>query len=132
MRWALREVVAKGGFDLAHAQLARMALYVEDLPTARFVDLVDALSLSTRRRSLQHRGPLRWLTALESRRLLHYERRLCASMEGASVVSSVDRRVRPSAWASCRTASTSPAPVRQNPARPSTIVLTGNVATSRM
>ncbi len=88
---ALREAIAGGGFDLVHAQLARMAPHVEDLPLARFVDLVDALSLSTRRRSLQHRGPLRWLTGLEAERLLRHERRICATMEGASVVSRVDR-----------------------------------------
>jgi sugar transferase (PEP-CTERM/EpsH1 system associated) len=87
----LREVVAGEGFDLVHAQLARMAPYVETSPAARFVDLVDALSLSTRRRSAQHRGPARWLTALEAGRLLRYERRLCASVEGASVASKVDR-----------------------------------------
>jgi polysaccharide biosynthesis protein PslH len=91
MRRALRDVVAGGGFDLVHAQLARMAPHVEDLQAPRFVDLVDALSLSTRRRSLQHRGPLRWLTSLEAGRLLRYEQRLCASVEGVSVVSSVDR-----------------------------------------
>jgi polysaccharide biosynthesis protein PslH len=91
MRRAVKEVVAGTAFDLAHAQLARMAPCVEGLPFARFVDLVDALSLSTRRRSRQHRGPLRWLTALEAERLLRYERRICASLEGSSVVSSVDR-----------------------------------------
>ena len=87
----LRGLATGETFDLAHAQLARMAPYLEGLPFARFVDLVDALSLSTRRRSLQHRGPLRWLTAIEAERLLRYERRLCASVEGASVVSTVDR-----------------------------------------
>jgi sugar transferase (PEP-CTERM/EpsH1 system associated) len=91
MRRALLDVVAGGGFDLVHAQLARMAPYVLDLPAPRFVDLVDALSLSTRRRSLQHRGPLRWLTRLEAGRLLRYERRICAAVDGASVVSGVDR-----------------------------------------
>jgi polysaccharide biosynthesis protein PslH len=91
MRRALRKVVAGPAFDLAHAQLARMAPYVEGLPLPRFVDLVDALSLSTRRRSRLHRGPLRWLTGLEAERLLRHERRICASLEGASVVSSVDR-----------------------------------------
>lgn len=91
MRRALGELVAGEAFDLVHAQLARMAPYVEDLAAARFVDLVDALSLSTGRRSLQHRGPLRWLAALEAKRLLRYERRLCASVEGASVASRVDR-----------------------------------------
>ena len=91
MRRTLRDLVAGETFDLAHAQLVRMAPYVEDLPFARFVDLVDALSLSTRRRSLQHRGPLRWLTGLEAGRLLRYELRLCTALEGASVVSSIDR-----------------------------------------
>jgi glycosyltransferase involved in cell wall biosynthesis len=91
MRDALREAMAGTGFDLAHAQLARMAPYVEGLRLPRFVDLVDALSLSTRRRSLRQRGPLRWLVALEARRLLDYERRLCGAIEGAAVASSVDR-----------------------------------------
>ena len=91
MREALRRLFAEQVFDLVHAQLARMAPYLEGLPLPRFVDLVDALSLSTRRRSAQHRGPLRWLTALEARRLLRYERRLCEELDGACVVSRVDR-----------------------------------------
>jgi glycosyltransferase involved in cell wall biosynthesis len=91
MRRVLSELVAGETFDLAHTQLVRIAPYVEGFPAARFVDLVDALSLSMRRRSHQHRGPLRWLTALEAERLLRYERRICASVEGASVVSRVER-----------------------------------------
>jgi sugar transferase (PEP-CTERM/EpsH1 system associated) len=91
MRRVLRELMTGQGFDLAHAQLARMAPFLEPLPVPRFVDLVDALSLSTHRRSLRHRGPLRWLTGLEAKRLLRYERRLCTSLEGASVASRVDR-----------------------------------------
>jgi len=91
MRRVLRELAAGETFDLAHAQLARMAPYVEGFPATRFVDLVDALSLGTRRQSLQLRGPLRWLSSLEAERLLRYERRICASVEGASVVSDVDR-----------------------------------------
>ena len=88
---ALRDALAAGPFDLVHVQLARMARYVEPLRATRFVDLVDALSLSTRRRSEQHRGPRRWLTGLEATRLLRYERRLCETLEGACVASSVDR-----------------------------------------
>ncbi len=91
MRRAVREAVEGEAFVLAHAQLARMAPYVEPLAIPRFVDLVDALSLSTQRRSLRDRALLRWPTALEARRLLRYERRLCASLEGASVASRVDR-----------------------------------------
>jgi sugar transferase (PEP-CTERM/EpsH1 system associated) len=130
MRRALRDVVAGEAFDLAHAQLARMAPYVEPLPIARFVDLVDALSLSTHRRSQRHRGPLRWLTALEARRLLAYERRLCASLEGASVASGVDRD------AIGETArlgvvpngvDLGPPPVESSGRDPATVVFTGNM-----
>lgn len=91
MQRALRDALAGGPFDLVHVQLARMAPYVEPLQAVRFVDFVDALSLSTRRRSAQHRGPLRWLSGLEAARLLRYERRLCATLEGACVASPVDR-----------------------------------------
>ena len=91
MRDAVRELRAGRPFDLVHAQLARMAPHLEELPAPRFVDLVDALSLSTARRSLQQRGPLRWLIALEAGRLLRYERRLCGLVEGACVASTVDR-----------------------------------------
>lgn len=91
MRNALRRAREGPAFDLVHAQLARMAPYLEDFPAPRFVDLVDALSLSTARRSRQHRGPLRWLAAHEAERLRRYERRLCTAVEGACVASSVDR-----------------------------------------
>jgi glycosyltransferase involved in cell wall biosynthesis len=88
---AMAELAARERFDLVHAQLVRVVPYVESFPAPRFVDLVDALSLGMKRRSLQHRGPLRWLTALEAERLLRYERHVCASVEGASVVSPAER-----------------------------------------
>jgi polysaccharide biosynthesis protein PslH len=91
MTRALARLAAERRFDLVHVQLARMAPHAEGLVLPRFVDLVDALSLSTRRRSARHRGPLRWLTALEARRLLACERHLCRTFEGACVVSPVDR-----------------------------------------
>jgi hypothetical protein len=56
MRRALGAVLAGPPFDLAHAQLARMAPYVERLPVPRFVDLVDALSQHAPSQ-LQHHGP---------------------------------------------------------------------------
>jgi sugar transferase (PEP-CTERM/EpsH1 system associated) len=91
MGQALHLLLAEESFDLVHVQLARMAPYAERLPLPRFVDLVDALSLSTARRSAQHRGPMRWLAGLEARRLLRYERQLCGRLEGACVASRVDR-----------------------------------------
>jgi polysaccharide biosynthesis protein PslH len=91
MRRVVRELAGRQAFDLVHAQLVRVFPHVDGFPAPRFVDLVDALSLSMRRRSRQHRGPLRWLTALEAERLRRYERRVCASVEGASVVSGAER-----------------------------------------
>jgi glycosyltransferase involved in cell wall biosynthesis len=91
MQRALRRALEGRAFDLVHAQLARMAPYLDDVPAPRFVDLVDALSLSTARRSRHHRGPLRWLTALEAERLRRYERGLCTAVEGVCVASPVDR-----------------------------------------
>jgi sugar transferase (PEP-CTERM/EpsH1 system associated) len=130
MRRALREAFDGGSFDLVHAQLVRVGPYVESLPPPRFVDLVDALSLGMRRRSRQHRGPLRWLTALEAGRLLRYERRLCAAVEGGSVVSSVER----DAIGAPANVGVVPNgvdlgefPFRRDGRGPATVVLTGNM-----
>lgn len=130
MRRVLGELAAGETFDLVHAQLVRVAPYVEGFPASRFVDLVDALSLSMRRRSLQHRGPLRWLTALEAVRLLRYERRICASVEGASVVSCAER----DAIGGAARVGVVPNgvdlgefPFRRDGRSPATVVLTGNM-----
>jgi polysaccharide biosynthesis protein PslH len=91
MRRVVQTLLQSERFDLVHVQLARMAPYVEDVPFPRFVDLVDALSLGMRRRGRLHHGPVAWLVQAEARRLLAYERHLCATFEGACVASAADQ-----------------------------------------
>lgn len=93
LRHALRLLLAEKRHDVVHVQLVRLAAPLEegcDVP--RVLDLVDALSLNMERRRLRTRGPVSWLAAMERRRLLAYERRLCGSWEAATVVSEADRR----------------------------------------
>lgn len=93
LRHALRRLLAEKRHDVVHVQLVRLAAPLEegcDVP--RVLDLVDALSLNMERRRLRTRGPMSWLAAMERRRLLAYERRLCGSWEAATVVSETDRR----------------------------------------
>jgi sugar transferase (PEP-CTERM/EpsH1 system associated) len=130
MRRVLGEIAAGERFDLAHAQLVRVFPYVEGFPAPRFVDLVDALSLGMRRRSLQHRGPLRWLTALEAERLLRYERQVCTAVEGASVVSRVEREaigVAPGLGVVPNGVELSDFPFARGGRDPATVVFTGNM-----
>ncbi len=91
MKRAVRDVV-RGGCDLVHVQLARMAPYLdEDFDGPRVIDLVDALSLNMRRRSLHDHYLARWLLRIEAGRLKRYERRLCVTADRAVVVSQRDR-----------------------------------------
>lgn len=79
------------GFDLAHVQLVRLAGLLPRLaPLPCVVDFVDALSLNMARRAQHDRAPLRWLAALEARRLAACERDLC--MRHATVVCSTADR----------------------------------------
>lgn len=88
----LAQLLAEGRFDLAHVQLARLGPLIQQLaPLPVVLDLVDALSVNMRRRALHDRGPLRWLAALESPRLLRYERQLCEQVHIATVCSAADR-----------------------------------------
>jgi len=79
------------GFDLAHVQLVRLAGLLPRLaPLPCVVDFVDALSLNMARRAQWDRAPMRWVAALEARRLADCERALC--MRHATVVCSAADR----------------------------------------
>ena len=81
------------GIDLVHLQLARLDALVPLLPDhPLYVDLVDALSLSTKRRARRTPAPLRWLLEIEARRLQRVERALLRRADGAAVVSEADAR----------------------------------------
>ena len=88
----VRRLVARGRFDVVHAQLVRTGAYWLDAPGPPVVlDLVDALSTNFARRAARDRGPWRWISALEGERLWRYERRLVAAAAATLVVSEPDR-----------------------------------------
>lgn len=91
-RSTLSALLSTSAFDIAHLQLARMgeALPLLDrLPVV--LDLIDALSANMARRADYDAGPMRWLAAIEAKRLLPYERGLCARVACATVSSMRDR-----------------------------------------
>ena len=95
MGCAVRQLLARGRFDMAHVQLARMSPYLEAASLPRVLDLVDALSLNMLRRAGSEAGRggalKRRLFAAEGQRMLAYERQLCRSFEAVTVVSPVDK-----------------------------------------
>ncbi len=91
MRRTIDGLLAARRHDLVHVQLARMARHVETAALPRVVDLIDALSLNMARRAERDQGPLRFVAALEAKRLRRYEQWLCRTFEHATVVSAVDR-----------------------------------------
>jgi sugar transferase (PEP-CTERM/EpsH1 system associated) len=89
---AMRRLVADRtpGHDVVHAQLVRMAPYLQPgAPTV--LDLVDALSVNMERRAAHDRGPLRLAARLEARRLRRYEREAVGRARRSAVVSAADR-----------------------------------------
>ena len=90
-RRAFDDLLADGGFDLVHVQLARLGGLLESpRSTPCVLDLVDALSLNMARRAQLDRPPLRWLARLEAERLARYERALCTRARRVSVSSPQD------------------------------------------
>ena len=93
-RSALQELLRTSTFDIAHVQLARMGEVLPLLGRLPCVlDLIDALSANMARRALFDVGPMRWLAAIEAKRLLPYEHSLCTRVARAMVSSARDRAV---------------------------------------
>ena len=93
MRHLIHRLLGEARHDVVHVQMARMAALLDDeIGTPRVVDLIDALSLNMARRRAFDHGPVRWLAALEGRRLERQERALCRTWDRALVASEVDRR----------------------------------------
>jgi glycosyltransferase involved in cell wall biosynthesis len=84
--------LARGGFDLVHAQLVRTVPYALGAAGAGplVVDLVDALSLGARRRARRTRGPARLLWQLEAARLQAYEAMVLGRAAVTTVVAPAD------------------------------------------
>src|SRR5207245_4633240 len=87
---AVTRLVARGGFDVVHAQLVRAASYLPaGVPAV--VDLIDALSANFARRAASDRGPLGAAAAWEARRLARFEPRVAAGAARVLVVSEAER-----------------------------------------
>ncbi len=87
---AVTRLVARGGFDVVHAQLVRAASYLPaGVPAV--VDLIDALSANFARRAASDRGPLGAAAAWEARRLAQFEPRVAAGAARVLVVSEAER-----------------------------------------
>lgn len=94
MRNVIQKELLSGKYDLVYLQLARMAPYLfVDRAIPRVIDLIDALSLNMQRRHLRERGPMKWITGLEWKRMSRYERLICENYDQATVVSPLDREM---------------------------------------
>ncbi len=79
--------------DQLLAQLIRTSEYVKELhEIPRTLDYMDALSAGMARRAEKHRGPRRWLFALEARRLKRYEASVFDYFDGHSIITEADQR----------------------------------------
>ena len=76
--------------DVVHAQLVRTGPLFEGLEVPVVLDMVDALSMNLGRRSDRDRGPRRWASAIEARRLGSYERSLAGRVAAVAVSTADD------------------------------------------
>lgn len=92
LKRTIRALVAESQFDVAHVQLARLGPLLSALDGVPVVvDMIDALSQNMRSRAAVDRPPLRWIAAIEAKRLAAYERKLCRHAAAAIVCSANDR-----------------------------------------
>lgn len=92
-RRRLREILAKQKFDVVHTVLSRPAHHTMDITgTVKVCEMIDALSLTIRRRASAARWPVRSVWRMEAERMRRFEQRICKSFDGVVVVSEVDRK----------------------------------------
>lgn len=88
---AVARLIARGHFDVVHAQLVRAAPYVQGAQAPPVViDLIDALSVNFARRAYADHGPLAGVAAIEARRLARYEAALVRAGASCLVVSAAE------------------------------------------
>jgi sugar transferase (PEP-CTERM/EpsH1 system associated) len=115
--------------DVLHAQLVRMAPYV-DRGTPAVLDLVDALSTNMESRAVGDHAPMRFITRLEARRLRRYEPEAVGRARRSAVVSDLDRRAlgSPAGMAVIpQGVDLSLFPFVEGPRDPDAVVFTGNL-----
>jgi sugar transferase (PEP-CTERM/EpsH1 system associated) len=89
----LQSILAKQKFDVIHTVLARPANHTIGLTSAvKVCELIDAVSLTMKRRSGAARWPLQLGWRMEAERMRRFEQRICKAFDGVIVVSEVDRQ----------------------------------------
>jgi len=89
----LQEILAKRKFDVVHTVLSRPAnhtTFVEGV--VKVCEMIDAVSLTMKRRASAARWPLQLVWGMEAERMRRFEQRICKSFDGVVVVSEVDRQ----------------------------------------
>jgi sugar transferase (PEP-CTERM/EpsH1 system associated) len=131
-RQTVRDLSARGGFDVIHAQLLRTAGLVPPKGRVPLVlDLVDVLSESYTRRMATDRWWWRPALAFEAARLERYEQRLLSSGIRCLVVSEAERKAL-GAWGESATVNPNGVDLAAFPftpgrGAPSRIVFVGNL-----
>jgi sugar transferase (PEP-CTERM/EpsH1 system associated) len=89
----LREILTTCKFDVIHTVLSRAANHTIDIAgTVKVCEMIDALSLTMRRRGNAARWPIQSVWRMEAERMRRFEQRICESFDGVVVVSEVDRQ----------------------------------------
>src|SRR5205807_2174554 len=89
----LQSILADREFDLIHTVLSRLANHTMSIKgTVKVCDMIDAVSLTMKRRAGAAGWPLRLGWGMEAERMRRFEQRICKSFDGVVVVSEVDRK----------------------------------------
>lgn len=94
MQQTLEQVLKQQAIDTVLLQLSRMGDYLPPLLEARLpivLDLIDSLAMNIALKSQKASFPINHLWALESKRLLNYERQMVSRVKAATVVSEKDK-----------------------------------------
>ncbi len=89
----LQSILAKRRFDVIHTVLARPANHTIGVTSAvKVCEMIDAVSLTMKRRADVARGLAKWVWRMEAERMRRFEQRICKSFDGIVVLSEVDRQ----------------------------------------
>lgn len=89
----LQSILAKRKFDVIHTVLARPANHTIGVTSAvKVCEMIDAISLTMKRRADVARGLAKWVWRMEAERMRRFEQRICKSFDGIVVLSEVDRQ----------------------------------------
>ena len=88
----LKDLVNKGGFDIIHTYMLRLAGYTEDFNMPKILDLIDSMQLNFERRASLEKYPLKAIFNMELKRLKTYENKMVNKYDVSVVVSDKDKK----------------------------------------